>query len=103
MKIQYLKNADEKNLLIKATGDCDMYSSHDFFTGITAKLTDGCSKAVLDLNEVTYLDSSGVGAIIRIIRLAKEKQIILTFRGIKGTPRKVLDMSNILSLIVEEP
>jgi anti-anti-sigma factor len=67
------------------------------------KITGGCSKAVLDLNEVNYLDSSGVGAIIKIIRLAKEKQITLTFRGIKGTPRKVLDMSNILSLIIEEP
>jgi len=103
MKIKYHEKAEEKSLLAKISGDCDLYSSHDFYTGISAKMTKGCNKALLDLSGVAYLDSSGVGSIIRIIKLAKEKQITLKFRGIAGTPRKVLEMSNILSLIVEEP
>jgi len=103
MEIQYLKSSDGKSLLIKVTGDCDLYSFREFFAGIAGKITNGCfSRTILDLSGVAYLDSSGVGAIIRIIRLAKEKQTSLKFRGIGGTPRKVLDMSNILSLIIED-
>ena len=102
MTIKYFKSTDEKNLDIKITGDCDLYSVRDFYSGIEKILLTGCEKAILDMNGVAYLDSSGVGAIIRIIRLTKEKQIILRFRGIQKTPRKVLEMSNILSLITEE-
>jgi anti-anti-sigma factor len=102
MIIKYFKSLDGKNLKIIASGDCDLYSFRDFYAGIAKILLTGWDKAVLDLNGVAYLDSSGVGAIIRIIRLAREKQIILRFRGIQNTPRKVLEMSNIISLITEE-
>ncbi|MDR2701702.1 MAG: STAS domain-containing protein [Spirochaetaceae bacterium] len=113
MNIFYHENTDykktdhektgERILLAKVTGDCDLYSSRELYAGVTGKMKDGFNRAVLDLSGVAYLDSSGVGAIIRIIKLAKENQITLRFRGIAGTPRKVLEMSNILSLIVEEP
>jgi len=101
VEIQCQRNSDGKNLLIKVIGDCDLFSTGEFYNGIAGKITDGCGEAVLDLSGVAYLDSSGVGAIIRIIKLAKEKQITLKFKGITGTPRRVLNMSNILSLIVE--
>ncbi|MCL1813196.1 MAG: STAS domain-containing protein [Treponema sp.] len=102
MTIEYFMSTDGKNTEIKIAGDCDMYSVREFYSSIEKILLTGCDKAILDLNGVDYLDSSGVGAIIRIIRLAKEKQITLRFRGIQNTPRKVLEMSNILSLITEE-
>jgi len=102
MNIQYEKNEQEKSLLAKVSGDCDLYNSQDFFDGIAGKMKEGCGKMVVDFSEVAYLDSSGVGAIVRIIKAAKEKQIILRFHGIAGTPREVLTMTNILSLIVEE-
>jgi len=102
MNIQYEKNEKEKSLLAKVCGDCDLYNSPDFFDGIVGKMKEGCGKLVVDFSEVAYLDSSGVGTIVRIIKAAKERQIILKFRGITGTPREVLAMTNILSLIVEE-
>jgi stage II sporulation protein AA (anti-sigma F factor antagonist) len=109
VEIQCQKSNDGKNLLFKISGDCDMYSTRDFYTGIAGKLDEycsksgGCNKVVLDFSGVSYLDSSGVGVIIKIMKIAKEKQITLRFRGISGSPRKVLAMSNILLLIVEEP
>jgi len=102
MTIKYSKSTDEKKLEIKITGDCDLYSSRELYSGVEKILLTGCEKAVLDMNGVAYLDSSGVGSIIKIIKLTREKHIILRFRGIQKTPRKVLEMSNILSLITEE-
>jgi anti-sigma B factor antagonist len=91
-----------KSLLIKISGDCDMYSAQDFFLGVTSKMDGNYTSMYIDFSEVIYLDSSGVGAIIRIVKIAKEKNIDLIFRGISGTPRKVLRMSNILNIIKEE-
>ena len=102
MDIQYLENADMQSLLVKISGDCDMYSAQEFFSGVMEKMSHGYVDIFLDLSGVIYLDSSGVGAIIKIIRQAREKKINLKFRGIAGTPRKVLRMSNILNLITEE-
>ena len=102
MDIIYSENPGGKNLLVKISGDCDMYSAQEFFNGVTEKICLGYLNLCLDFSGVIYLDSSGVGAIIKIVRLSKEKRINLKFRGITGTPRKVLRMSNILGLIVEE-
>ena len=103
MEIKCFTNKDKNSLLIKVSGECDLYNARDFFNGIAGKIYHGCyNRAIVDLSALAYLDSSGVGAIIRIIKLAKEKQTILSFRGINGMTRKVLDMCNILSLIVED-
>ena len=102
MEIQYLENKNKQSLFIKISGDCDMYSAREFFNEIIAKVNSAYCSIHLDFSDVIYLDSSGVGAIIRIIKHSKEKNIDLKFHGITGTPRKVLKMSNILTLISEE-
>jgi len=102
MNIQYEYNEKEKSLLARVSGDCDLYTSQDLFDRIAGKMKEGCGKVIVDLGGVAYLDSSGVGAVVRVIKAAKEKQITLVFRGISGTPSEVLEMTNILSLIVEE-
>jgi anti-sigma B factor antagonist len=101
MEIQFSENREAKILAAKISGDCDLYSAHDFFTGISAKMT-GYQSVYIDFSRVIYLDSSGVGAIIRIIKAAREHNIRLKFRGIRGNPRRVLEMSNILTIITED-
>jgi len=102
MDIQYLENSDKRSLLVKISGDCDMYNAQEFFSAVTDKINSGFASIYLDFSGVIYLDSSGVGAIIKILKQSKEKKVDLKFRGISGTPRKVLKMSNIITLIKEE-
>ena len=102
MKIDYSENSDNGSLFVKITGDCDMYSAQEFFIGVTEKMNTSFAFVSLDFSEVIYLDSSGVGAIIKIIKHSKDKKITLKFRGLTGMPRRVLRMSNILTLISEE-
>ena len=35
MDIEYLEDVGKKNLLIKVSGDCDMYSAQEFFINVT--------------------------------------------------------------------
>ena len=82
-------------------GDCDLYAAPAFAKAMTARISGGGSFR-FDLSGVEYLDSTGVGAIIRILQEARKHGCALRFAGVGGSPRKVLKMSNILSLMRED-
>jgi anti-sigma B factor antagonist len=87
---------------VVVTGDCDLYSAPAFAAAMLARIREGATALRLDFSGVDYLDSTGVGAIIRMLQEAKKRGCALSFRGIGGSPRKVLRMSNILGLLRED-
>lgn len=88
---------------IKLSGDCDLYAAPGFAKAMLEAIVGGTRLLRLDFSGVNYLDSSGVGAIIRILQEARRAGCELRFRGVGGSPRKVLRMSNILGLMCEDP
>jgi anti-sigma B factor antagonist len=87
---------------VTIVGDCDLYAAPPFAQAMRDRIVGGSKRLRFDLSKVDYLDSTGVGALIRILQEARRTGTELRFRGVKGTPRKVLRMSNILSLMHEE-
>ena len=102
MDIQFFENKNAGSVTVKVSGDCDLYNAHHLFQDITEKMNGGCGAVSVDFSEVSYLDSSGIWAVIRIVQHAKTNNIDLQFRGIRGSVRKVMHLSNILSIIREE-
>jgi anti-sigma B factor antagonist len=87
---------------ISLRGDCDLYATPALEMALRARLTAGVKRLRIDLEEVEYLDSSGVGALIRTLQAAKAAGCELRFRGIGGSPRQVLKMTNVLALMKED-
>ncbi|MDR2072751.1 MAG: STAS domain-containing protein [Spirochaetaceae bacterium] len=102
MEIQFLEDRNNYSFTAKISGDCDLYNAQHLFMDITEKINHGYRAVCVDFSGVQYLDSSGIWAVIRIIQHSKEKTVDLTFRGITGTVRKVMRLSNILNIIKEE-
>jgi anti-anti-sigma factor len=100
MNIQFFEN--NHSFTAKISGDCDLYNAQHLFKDITEKMNGSFGAVCVDFSGVLYLDSSGIWAVIRIIQHAKTKNIDLTFRGITGAVRKVMHLSNILSIIRED-
>jgi anti-sigma B factor antagonist len=88
---------------VRLCGDCDLYAAPAFAKAMLEGIAGGTRRLRLDFSRVDYLDSSGVGAIIRILQESRRSGCELSFRGVAGSPRKVLRMSNILGLMREEP
>jgi len=84
------------------SGDCDLYSAPAFASEMIARLERGQRKLRFILRDLRYLDSTGVGAIIRILQTARRLGGEIRFRGLGGSPRKVLEMSNIISIMIVE-
>ncbi len=86
---------------LRLTGDFDLYHAPRFSHYVLGKIEAGWRTVHLDLEGVTYLDSTGVGSIIRIAQVLRRKGTKLRYRGLAGSPRRVLEMSNILPLLEE--
>lgn len=86
---------------IRLSGDLDLYNAPRFSMFVLQKIETGWSRILLDLHGVKYLDSTGAGSIIRIAQALRKKGTKLRYRGLGGSPRRVLEMANILPLLEE--
>jgi anti-sigma B factor antagonist len=88
--------------LVQLDADFDVYAAPKFAASILDHIERGGLKLKFDLSKVAYLDSTGVGALIRILQTLKRLGGDIRFSGITGSPRRVLQMSNVISLMREE-
>lgn len=99
MEIDFRPGRRDNQLVVVLVGDLDLYASVAFCNAVMARLGAGANHLVLDFAGVRYLDSSGVGALIRLIQKARAAGGEVRLAALGGTPRKVLEMSNIITLV----
>jgi anti-sigma B factor antagonist len=68
-------NADQEKdiIVLRLHGDFDVYTLKSFEKIVMMMIDKGCRKFVLDLNDLRIIDSSGLGCLIKIHSLLKEK------------------------------
>jgi anti-sigma B factor antagonist len=81
-------------------GALDLAAVPDLHGQVDALLAeDGVTGIVLDLSEVTFLDSSGIGALVGCLRKANEAGKTLRVDNAHGLVREVLDLTNVTPLL----
>ncbi len=83
-------------------GDCDLYGAPAFMNDMIAGMSAGNCRLRFECSELRYLDSTGVGAIIKLMQAAKANGGDIRFNGLAGTPRKVLTLCNVIRIIKED-
>ncbi len=53
------------------------------------------AEVTVDLSEVTFLDSSGINALIQGRKLADSRNVLFTAAGAQGLVRQVLDLTGV--------
>jgi len=103
MEISYRPGKKPDQVVVVPVGDLDLYASVSFCNAVLARLEGGTPRMVIDLGGVRYLDSSGVGALIRLLQKAKTLGGEIRVANLAGTPKKVLEMSNVIILLKPSP
>jgi anti-anti-sigma factor len=103
MEITYRAGNRTDQIVVTPIGDLDLYASVAFCNAVIVRLETGTPRMVIDLGGVRYLDSSGVGALIRLLQKARTLGGEIRVANLSGTPKKVLEMSNIISLLKTSP
>ena len=87
-------------LTIALTGEIDHHCAKKFIESITAKIEAYNPRiCVLDFQEVTFMDSSGIAVVINALRNMTKLKGHLLLSGLKEQPMKVFRTSGIDKLI----
>ncbi|MGF1756762.1 STAS domain-containing protein [Photobacterium sagamiensis] len=88
------------DLIVKLDGDFDALSVAEIrpdFEAITAE--DQQQQIILDLRQVGFIDSSGIGAIVFLYKRLKAEGRGLELTGARGQPKQLLELLRIHQVI----
>ena len=85
--------------VVKLSGDIDHYSSEKIKREIYLNTSKYVRKMIIDLSNVEFMDSSGIGMILGIYKEIKERQGKIAVTGIKGNMERIFNMSGLYKII----
>ena len=75
--------------IVCVNGEVDVSNAAELRSALEAALTGGTSKITADFSDVSYIDSTGLGAFISIYKHIKEKGEKLVITGLKPHIKKI--------------
>ena len=87
-------------LTIALTGEIDHHCAKDYIQTITAKIEAYTPRlCILDFQDVTFMDSSGIAVVINALRNMTRMEGKLLLTGMKEQPMKVFRTSGVDKLV----
>lgn len=91
-----IKYNEEKNFWhVIPSGEIDIYTSSKFKDALIEKLKEKESDILIDGEKLEYLDSTGLGALISILKTTKENEHKVYLKNIKPNIRKLFDITDL--------
>lgn len=72
--MQIATNPGSDRYLITVSGEVDLATSPELDTAVIAAIDSGTSSVVIDLTNVSFMDSSGLGVIVRALKRCREAE-----------------------------
>ncbi|MGE5560072.1 MAG: anti-sigma factor antagonist [Chloroflexota bacterium] len=98
MKIEFEPTRNQ--LLVRLAGELDEHTATQFREAVEARLDeDGDRDLLLDLAAVTFIDSSGLGAILGRYKRISQAERKMAFAAASPQVRRILELSGLLKII----
>jgi anti-sigma B factor antagonist len=94
--IEIIRRDTAEGVVVRVAGDIDLSSAPTFGAALEAAITANDKGLILDLGEVTFMDSSGVEVLVRARERAGER---LHLRTMHRSVRRVLELASLLEWI----
>lgn len=85
--------------LVVPRGDLDLSTAEHMKRTLSQLIDKGQAKLVLDLANVAYVDSSGLGALVGAMKQARAAGGNLRLCGIQADVRSILEMTRLIKVI----
>lgn len=93
------KNNNEKFVEVLPMGEIDIYTSPAFKDEILEIIKNESKDIVINAEKVDYLDSTGLGAIMVILKLLKEKSLDFKIINVKKNVYKLFEITGFNKII----
>ncbi len=98
MNIKQL-NSNNEQLIILLTGEMDAEGCSKIRPQLEAITQQQQSHIILDISGISFIDSSGIGAIVFLFKRLKEQQRSMGIIGVQGQPHELMTLLRIDSAI----
>ena len=78
-------------------GDLDMLSSDEFLETLKTLLAEGVISVTIDLTQVGFVDSTGLGAILTMRRAVPERDVVI--KGASPATRRLFGLTGVDQLV----
>ena len=98
--MQFTSFLEDRQLTVVLTGEIDHHCAKDYITAIEAKIEAYTPElCVLDFQEVSFMDSSGIAVVINALRCMKRIDGRLELSGIQAQPMRVFQASGVDKIV----
>jgi anti-sigma B factor antagonist len=94
MELRIRKN--QEIYIIDIQGELDLYNSYKLKELLGKMLEKKIERFIINLNEVEYIDSSGIGALIYVSSTLKKLNHKLAITNIHGSVKRVIEMTKLM-------
>lgn len=92
-----IEELENNTSVIKLVGDIDVYSSTDVKDAINSQIDFGAKRIIIDMENVYYIDSSGIGVFVFEMGHFKKVNGKIGIVKITENVRKVFELTKIIS------
>jgi anti-sigma B factor antagonist len=94
MELKIRKNGEI--YIIDINGEMDLYNSYKLKELVMKMLEKNVKKFIINLEQVDYIDSSGIGALIFICSTIKKMNLKLSISNVHGSVKKVIELTKLM-------
>lgn len=93
MELQVSARAGRSCTVVRVNGELDMETRPQLQDFLHDVVDSGARQVVLDMSEVPFVDSSGLGVLVDVLKLLRDKGGRLSLAAVQSTVRTVLAQS----------
>ena len=97
MELKIRKNGEV--YIIDVNGEMDLYNSYKLKELVMKMIEKNVKLFVINLEQVDYIDSSGIGALIYICSTIKKMNLKLAISNIHGSVKKVIELTKLMGYL----
>ena len=94
MELKMRKSAEI--YIVDVNGEMDLYNSYKLKELIMKMLEKKVRTFIINLEQVDYIDSSGIGALIYICSTIKKMNLKLSITNVHGSVKKVIELTKLM-------
>jgi anti-sigma B factor antagonist len=81
--------------IIDCSGDVDLNSSTHLREPLLGEIQSGIASVLVNMNEVSYIDSSGIATLVEALQLSRQAKVRLGLFGLRTNARMVLELARL--------
>ncbi len=81
--------------ILDISGELDLYNTVKLTELSNRIIEKGITNLIINMEAVSYLDSSGVGSLLSIYNMFQKKELGFALCSVQGTPLKVMELTKL--------